>query len=411
MRKDPSVSSSRYLLDVRALVVDDDPVMVDIISTLLTDAGLVTVDTATNGAAALKHLASHPVHVLICDLNMPGMDGIRLMSHVASLADSPAIILLSGEDPRVLDVSRQFAEAKGLTILGVMGKPVHLESLMDALRRYRPTGRRLSRDTHEIELTGDGLRAGFEVGALQLAYQPKVDLKDGSLIGVEALLRWEDSELGHVPAPVVVRAAESASLIDALTLAVLTRAVLDRAVLLRQGIDINIAFNVSMHNLHNLTIIDRMSEIITSAHDQPDRFTLEVTETHLMDNLTHVLEALIRSRLQGFKVAIDDYGTGAATMQFLMQLPSTELKIDRSFVAAAPRSEHGRVVLQSAIELGLRLGQTVIVEGVETEGEAQVARELGCHFAQGYLYARPMSLDELIAWAGTHPVGSPAVAH
>jgi EAL domain-containing protein (putative c-di-GMP-specific phosphodiesterase class I) len=323
------------------------------------------------------------------------------MSHVASLPDSPAIILLSGEDPRVLDVSRQFAEAKGLTILGVMGKPVHLESLTDALRRYRPTDRRPSRDAHEIQLTGDGLRAGFEVGALQLAYQPKVDLKDGSLIGVEALLRWEDAELGHIPAPVVVRAAESASLIDALTLAVLTRAVLDRAVLLRQGIDINIAFNVSMHNLHNLAIIDRMSEIITSAHDQPDRFTLEVTETHLMDNLTHVLEALIRSRLQGFKVAIDDYGTGAATM----------LKIDRSFVAAAPRSEHGRVVLQSAIELGLRLGQTVIVEGVETEGEAQVARELGCHFAQGYLYARPMSLDELIAWTGTHPIGSPALTH
>jgi EAL domain-containing protein (putative c-di-GMP-specific phosphodiesterase class I) len=411
MREDPSVSSLPCLLDLRALVVDDDPLMVDIISTLLGDAGLASLETAGNGAAALEHLATHSVELLICDLNMPGMDGIRLMSQLASLPETPAIILLSGEDPRVLDTSRQFAEAKGLTILGVLSKPVDFASLLEALRQYNPAGQRASRDSHAVTLDGDTISVGLSAGALQLAYQPKVDLKDGSLIGVEALLRWEDAELGHIPAPVVVQAAENANLIDALTLAVLTRVVRDRAALLRAGIDINIAFNVSMHNLHNLAIIDHMSEIVASAHDQPDRFTLEVTETHLMDNLAHVLEALIRSRLQGFKVAIDDYGTGAATMQFLMQLPSTELKIDRSFVAAAPRSEHGRVVLQSAIELGLRLGQTVIVEGVETEGEAQLARELGCHFAQGYFYAHPMSLDELIAWTCAHPIGSPALAH
>jgi EAL domain-containing protein (putative c-di-GMP-specific phosphodiesterase class I) len=96
-------------------------------------------------------------------------------------------------------------------------------------------------------------------------------------------------------------------------------------------------------------------------------------------------------------------------MQFLMQLPSTELKIDRSFVAAAPRSEHGRVLLQSAIDLGLQLGQTVVVEGVETETEAQLARELGAHLGQGYLYGRPMKLDELIAWTSTHAIRPAAV--
>jgi EAL domain-containing protein (putative c-di-GMP-specific phosphodiesterase class I) len=395
---------------LRVLVVDDDPMMVDIITTLLADAGYSLFETANDGATGLERLAAHPVELLICDLNMPGMDGIRLMSHVASLPNSPAVILLSGEDPRVLDVSRQFAEAKGLRILGVLSKPVDLESLTAALGRYHPPGDTQSRESPEVVLDGDQIRIGFAIGALHLAYQPKVDLRSGALIGVEALLRWEDEELGNVPPPDVVRAAESANLIDTLTLAVLTRAVHDRAALLRGGIDINIAFNVSMHNLHNLAIIDRMSAIVAAAHDQPSRFTLEVTETHLMEDVEHVLEALIRSRLQGFKVAIDDYGTGAASMQFLMQLPSTELKIDRSFVAAGPRSEHGRVLLQSAIELGIRLGQTVIVEGVETESEAQLARELGCHLGQGYYYGRPMNLDELIAWTSTHPVGSLSIA-
>jgi len=404
------VLSSPNPVGLRVLVVDDDPMMVDIITTLLTDAGFPPFETANDGAAALERLAAHPVELLICDLNMPGMDGIRLLSHVASLPESPAIILLSGEDPRVLDVSRQFAEAKGLRILGVLSKPVDFESLTAALRRYQPAGQLPSPESPEVLLDGDQIRIGFSIGALHLAYQPKVDLNNGALIGVEALLRWEDEELGRIPAPEVIRAAESANLIDTLTLAVLTRAVHDRAALLRGGIDINIAFNVSMHNLYNLAIIDRMSEIVAAAHDQPDRFTLEVTETHLLDDVAHVLEALIRSRLQGFKVAIDDYGTGAATMQFLMQLPSTELKIDRSFVAAAPHSEHGRVLLQSAIELGIRLGQIVIVEGVETETEARLARELGCHLGQGYFYGRPMNLDELIAWTYTHPVGSLAIA-
>ena len=89
-------------------------------------------------------------------------------------------------------------------------------------------------------------------------------------------------------------------------------------------------------------------------------------------------------------------------MQLLMQLPSTGLKIDRSFVAAAPGSEQGRVLLQSAIELGVQLGQLVIVEGVETEAEARLARELGAHLGQGYLYGRPMKLDELISWMARH---------
>lgn len=400
--------NSPYPVGLRALVVDDDPVMLEIISALLGDAGLLLPETADKGELALERLAARPFDLLICDLNMPGMDGIRLLSHVAALSRHPAVILLSGEDSRVLDVSRQFAEAKGLTILGVLGKPVDLQSLTTVLARYRPAEGRSWQDAPDVAIDGDAIRGGIDGGALHLAYQPKLELGKRSFVGAEALLRWQDPKLGAVPPSDVVRAAENAGLVDLLTLAVLTQAVADRAALMRNGIDINLAFNVSMHNLHNLSIIDRMSEIVAAADDRPDRYTLEVTETHLMKEPAHVIEALIRSRLRGFKVAIDDYGTGAATMQFLMQLPSTELKIDRSFVAAGPRSEHGRVLLQSAIELGLSLGQTVTVEGVETDQEDRLARELGGHLGQGYLYGRPMELSELIAWACTHPVGVPA---
>lgn len=396
MSRTPSFSG------LNTLVVDDDPVMVEIISVVLRDLGVMLIDTASDGAGALERLGSTTVDLLVCDLNMPGMDGIRLLSHVASLPEHPAIILLSGEDPRILDAARQFAEAKELTIIGTASKPVTAESLTKLLLRFRrPEKKPAQRQRPAVGC--NKVRSGLAGHAVALAYQPKVDLIDGRLIGVEALLRWNDEELGIVSPPEIVRAAENCHLIDELTIGVLARAVDDRATLMSDGIDTNIALNVSMRNLHNLAIVDRMLEVVHRAGDQPNHFTLEVTETHLIQDLPPVLEALLRLRLQGFKIAIDDYGTGAATMQFLMQLPSTELKIDRSFVAAATRSDSGRALLQSAIDLGLQLGQDVIAEGVETIEEASLLLRLGCRFAQGNFYGRPMTIKELTAWIARRP--------
>ena len=392
------MSSLPYPVDLRTLVVDDDPMMIEVLVGVLRDAGLTAVESVGDGAAALDHLSVHRVDLLICDLNMPGVDGIRLLNQLASLVSRPVVVLFSGEDPRVLDASRQFAEAKQLTILGVLRKPVERDSVMSLLKQYRPADERPSRSAGEAVLGSDAIRLGLTSDAVRLAYQPIVDLSNGALVGVEALLRWQDLERGILAPPEVIRAAEGADLIDSLTLAILTCAVRDRAVLVNGGIDINVAVNLSTENLRDFSIVDRIAGIVAAAHERPERYTLEITETRLVDDLAQVLEVLIRLRLQGFRIAIDDYGTGAATMQLLMQLPSTELKIDRSFVAAAPRSEQGRVLLQSAIELGLRLGQKVIVEGVETEAEAQLARELGAHLGQGYLFARPMTRDELIIW-------------
>ena len=390
------MTGSPHVRALRALVVDDDRFMLNIISLVLGDLGLASVDTATDGAIALERLTRSSIDVLVCDLGMPEMDGIRLLGHVAAMPAQPAVILLSGQDPRILEAARHFAEAKALTILGTATKPVTHASFRSLLEAYRRPGEAtIARATPTLD--DQQLRDGLASHAFDLAYQPKVDLRDGRLVGVEALLRWQD-----VPPPEVVRAAEACALIDELTLAVFDIAVRDRAALARDGIDTNIACNVSMHNLHNLAMVDRIAARVADAGDAPSRYTIEVTETHVIEDLASVLEALIRLRLQGFRIAIDDYGTGAATMQFLMQLPSTELKIDRAFIAAATKSEPGRALLQSAIAIGQELGQDVVAEGVETEEEVRLLRTLGCRYAQGYFYGRPMGRDALAAWAAKH---------
>ena len=382
----------------RILVADDDAFIVELVATLLSEAGYSSVSTASDGYTAIARLAEARADLLICDLNMPGMDGIRLMSHIAAETAPPAIIVLSGEDPRVLDASRQFAEAKHLPLVGVLGKPITRESLLEMLEAWRRRAEQTRACARPDGFGVASLRRGLDTNALHLVYQPKLDLDSGEMVGVEALLRWTDPELGPVPAPQVIKAAESASLMETLTLEILRKAIVDRQRLVHEGIDPNVAVNVSMHSLHDVGMIDRMHGLIVSANEPASRYTLEVTETHLMEDPAAVLEVLIRARLQGFRIAIDDYGTGAATMQFLQQLPSNELKIDRRFVVAAPTSEQGRVLLQSAIELGLRLNQTVVAEGVETEQQARLVRELGCRYAQGFLYAQPMRAPELLQW-------------
>lgn len=388
--------------NLRVLVVDDDPMMTTLIGMLLHGHGVERADTANEGAAALECLAAQAADLLICDLNMPGMDGVQLLNRIAALDRRPAIILLSGEDSRILDSSRQFAEAKRLAVLGVLRKPVAREALIELLHRYRPDSGHLDCDQPQAGLDAKEMSDGLGNGAPNLVYQPKIDLRTGALVGVEGLLRWHDPVRGSVAPAETVSAAERHGLIDELTLAVLARAAQDRSFAAERGLATNFAINLSLQNLRKSDIVERMHGIVTDTDSEPSDFTLEITETHLVDDIARVLEALIRLRLLGFKISLDDYGTGASTMQMLSQLPSTELKIDRSFVAAAPHSAQGRAFLQSAIELGLQMEQSIVAEGIETEEERALALELGCHFGQGYLFAKPLSIGALLAWAKDH---------
>lgn len=383
----------------RTLVVDDDPMMAELLSMFLRDCGLAQIETADEGQAALDLLSTRPADLLICDLNMPGMDGVQLISRVATLEHRPAIILLSGEDPRILESSRQFAEAKELKVLGVLGKPVAREPLMALLLRHDPDLELRGDKQQHVAVDAARLRAGLDNGAVSLIYQPKVDLHSGKVVGVEALLQWEDPVSGRVPTIDVVTAAEEYGMIDELTLAVLARAARDRRYAADHGLALDFAINLSMKNLGDPAIVDRMLDIVANEGCEPSDFTLEITETHLVDDLARILEPLLRLRLLGFRIALDDYGTGASTMQMLSQLPSSEMKLDRSFVAAGPRSPQGRILLQSAVELGLQMDQSIVAEGIETDEERALALELGCHVGQGYLFARPLPLDALLDWS------------
>jgi EAL domain-containing protein (putative c-di-GMP-specific phosphodiesterase class I) len=241
------------------------------------------------------------------------------------------------------------------------------------------------------------LTRAIENEQLHMLYQPKVSLRDGALLRVEALVRWNDPELGLVDPSRFVRLAEEHGLIDELTqwgLRTILRQWLDWC---EQGIDAEIAFNISALSLQHLDFPDLVERMCRALEVPPDRLVLELTEGATQP-LIKLMDALTRFRIKGIGLAIDDFGTGYSTLMLLRQLPFTELKIDRVFIADIASSRDCRLIVQSMIDLAHGLGLTAIAEGVETVEQLRVVRELGCDIAQGFLISQPLPPESLGAW-------------
>ena len=246
-----------------------------------------------------------------------------------------------------------------------------------------------------------GLLDGFERalinGRLRIVYQPKVSLTDGRLRRVEALVRWDDPELGAISPSKFVPLAEKHGLIDQLTHWGLRTTLRQWLAWCEDGLDTCLAFNISALSLDHLDFPDLVERMCTALEVPTDRLVLELTEGATQP-LVKLMDTLTRFRIKGIGLAIDDFGVGYSTLMQLRQLPFTELKIDRFFIEDAPTSKDSELIVKSIIDLAHGLGLTVTAEGVETAEQLRLLRELGCDVAQGYFVARPLEPDKLKDW-------------
>ena len=243
----------------------------------------------------------------------------------------------------------------------------------------------------------DGFEKALSEHRLHMVYQPKVALHDGHLIRVEALVRWDDPDLGPVEPSRFVPLAEKHGLIDDLTQWGL------RAILKQwrhwcdEGIDTCVAFNISALSLEHLDFPDLVERMCRALQVPTDRLVLELTEGATQP-LIKLMDTLTRFRIKGIGLAIDDFGTGYSSLMQLRQLPFTEVKIDQAFVADVDRSRDCRLIVQSIADLAHGLGLIATAEGVETVEQLRLVRELGCDLAQGYLISRPIEPAALKDW-------------
>ena len=244
----------------------------------------------------------------------------------------------------------------------------------------------------EIEL---GLRAG----QFRLLYQPKMRARTDTIDGVEALIRWDHPALGPITPDCFVAKAERSGQILALTEWTLHQAVHDQKALAAAGHDMSVFVNISGCLLGDEGFDDRLLEIVGPA---TSRIGLEVTETAVIDKPGRALAQLRRFADAGIRIAIDDFGAGMSSLTYLKQMPAHELKIDRTFISGISRSHRDPLIVRSTIDLAHALGLEVTAEGVETLAALALLRVMGCDLVQGFLIARPMPLDDLLAFVDDH---------
>ena len=239
------------------------------------------------------------------------------------------------------------------------------------------------------------LDEAIDRGEVWVAYQPKLDLASRRIIGAEALARWTHPEKGPIAASEFVAAAEQHNRIGKLTDFVLENAVAAAAQINKRGKDFDMAVNLSARLLTDKGFTLRLSAMLARHGLAPHHLTLELTETAALTGSGEGLDMITRLRDLGVNIAIDDYGTGLSTLDYLKKIPANEIKIDQSFVKGVADNRSDRLMVQSTIGLAHSLGRKVVAEGVEHRDILDLLVEMGCDIAQGFAIGRPMGLDSL----------------
>jgi len=390
--------SGTALAGMSALVVDDEELMRDFLCMAVQKSGVGNVMSATNGSDALDQVESNHVaiDIILCDLQMPEMDGIEVIRQLANDGFGGGIVLVSGEDRRVLKTAENMAEVRGLNVIGSLSKPVPVHNIISLMKQYAVSEQQTTWTMPDV--TADELDHAIHSGEIIAYYQPQIDIKSGRVKCVETLARWPHPERGMISPDIFIDMAERHDLIDALTDMIITQATRQGAIWHQQGIDLNVAINISMNNLRHLDFPDRVHDIVKLAGMDIKKLVIEITESQLVKDLGTCLDILTRLRLKGPTLSIDDFGTGYASMEHLKQMPFEELKIDRAFVNGASKDDTARAILESSLFLAKQLDMATVAEGVETENDWDLVAGLGCDVIQGYYIAPPMDIDTFNAW-------------
>jgi len=376
------------------LVVDDDAFQRQFITSMLSAMGAVTVYAAENGRQALDLIQAEDgksIDVVLCDLSMPEMDGLEFLRLLGEKNRNVAIVIISALGSKLLLSAGNMAKMYGLNLLGVTEKPIAMHRIKDMFDRYDLNlDEEGQQKDDQTVFSLDEILAGIRARQFEPFFQPNVNLQTGALAGAEALARWQHPERGLVGPSAFIPQLEQSGAIDELTFLMLEKAVSACRLFHDQGFPISISVNLSQVSLNDTRIAEKITRIVRDIGLDPKYIVLEVTESAAMTDVAYALETLMRLCMNGFVLSIDDYGTGYSTLQQLMRIPFSELKIDKSFVKGFADHEVQLIVVESSIDIARKLQVRSLAEGVESQQEWDMLKTMGCDTAQGYFIARPM---------------------
>lgn len=370
----------------RVLVIDDEPAICELIEAVAESAGF-SVSTASSPAEIEESIQGR-FDLVVLDLSLGELDGIEVMSRLGTTHRGLPVILVSGADETLITTAGRIAEMHRLRVIATFAKPFSLDLLRSAMlewthvanKRIDPTGPRLRIDDEAL----------FDPEFMHLVYQPKVSVSTGDVVGVEALVRWRHPDKGDVSPAAYVALVEDLGRTSELLDAIMTMAAHDRFRYRALASMPDVSLNISVLDLDDDELPRRAQRILTGT-SPAESWTFEVTETTPIPDLTPTVAVLTRLRLAGFKLAVDDFGTGTSNYERLLVAPFTELKIDRAMVSRLDASAaEPDAMVRSGVDVGHSLGLQVVAEGVETVEQFTLIRSLGCDAVQGYFVSAPV---------------------
>jgi len=376
----------------RLLVIDDDADVCKIVSRTARDANFEVASTTHFSEFKNLYQKFNPT-IVIMDLAMPDTDGVELLRFLRAERSKTEVILISGMDRKVLNSARQVGQEHGLNMKGVLQKPIMIEELETLLAV--PSYFAGSVTVHELD-------SAISQGELVVHYQPKVSLQsaaNGSLKEVEALVRWQHPVHGLLGPDKFLFAIQETGLLLPLTRAVVAGACKQIRTWKDFGITMCVAVNIAPQLLTDLSLPDEIAKLAEQHDITTSQIIIEITESGVMEDTAQAMDILTRFRLKGFRLSLDDFGTGFSSLIQLYRMPFVELKIDQSFVRDVGASEEARVIVRATTEMAHRLNLTVCAEGVESEDDLNFLLLAGCDKAQGYFISRPIAGEKITSFA------------
>ncbi|MFV8458140.1 EAL domain-containing protein [Vibrio owensii] len=376
---------------LNAMVIDDHPLQITLLKQMLLrhDVEVASFDDVDK---AIAHAKSANIDIIFCDLQMPNKDGIDMMEMLNQIGYRGKVVLVSAMELAIVTAVRAMCETFSFEVLGKLLKPYDESQVVEMLRR---TGLERVKNTHfqqDICVQDQEFLFALAEGKVKNYYQPLADANSGQIIGYEALARWFHPIYGvlapHNFLSIVERCHLSAELFDA----VFSNALYDMK---NRGLKQHVSLNVDHDNLEDAEFANQFIARCQAHGISPDRFTIEITERDTFQTSPALYKNLLKFRMNGVTISIDDFGTGSSSLEKLAQLPFNELKIDRSFVQGLVHDPKKKSIVLAICALAKSLNISVVAEGVEDEVTLEAMRQYTVDVCQGYYIDKPMPLEAI----------------
>jgi EAL domain-containing protein (putative c-di-GMP-specific phosphodiesterase class I) len=383
---------------INILILEDHSLTSQMLVLALQGLGYSNLHCAENGEQALAILKKQKhFDVLICDIQTPGIDGLSFLRVATETGRIDALIISSVIAADLRLAIQQLARLSGYQVLGDLAKPFCSEALKMLLLSYCPRGQRKAQMLVEDIPSASEIQQGLADGEFIPFYQPKLNLQTYEVVGAEILVRWQHPQNGLLSPALFLESVQHFGFLNDMTLRIARQAL---GFLREQGLvgKISLSLNLEAEQLGLPGLPEAVRQMLDEMRIPARSLILELTETGLLKAPLTSIENLVRLRLLGCGVSIDDFGAGYSSLQRICEMPCSELKLDASFTRSLIHNPRSLAAVDSLLRLADNLGIQMVAEGIETLDQLELLQRMNCPIGQGYFFSRPLAGADFATW-------------